>query len=56
VTLSDFMPIKYIVNGIREAFKGDIATLTTLWGLLWTLVLFAAGLWVGTRTFRKDNA
>ncbi len=56
VTLSDFMPIKYIVNGIRQAFKGDIATLTTLWGVLWTLVLFAAGLWVGTRTFRKDNA
>jgi ABC-2 type transport system permease protein len=27
-----------------------------MWGVLWTLLLFALGLWFGTRTFRKDNA
>ncbi|MFF1877173.1 ABC transporter permease [Leifsonia sp. NPDC058230] len=56
VTLSDFMPIKYIVSGIRSTFTGDFWTTTVLWGVVWTLILFTLGLWVGTRTFRKDNA
>jgi ABC-2 type transport system permease protein len=56
VVLSDFMPIKYLVNALRDLFVGNIATITTLWGVLWTLLLFALGLIVGTRTFRKDNA
>jgi ABC-2 type transport system permease protein len=55
-TLSEFMPTKYIVNSIRALFTGDFWTLTTMWGVVWTLILFAAALWVGTRTFRKDNA
>jgi ABC-2 type transport system permease protein len=54
-TVSDFMPTKYIVNAIRETFTGDFWNITTFWGIVWTLVLFFAGLWVGTRTFRKDN-
>lgn len=54
--VSDFIPTKYIVNAIRELFTGDFFTITVFWGVLWTLVLFAAGLWVGTRTFRKENA
>jgi ABC-2 type transport system permease protein len=56
VTVSDFMPVKYLVNALRELFKGDIATITTMWGVLWTILLFGLGLWFGTRTFRKDNA
>ena len=55
-TLSDFMPTKYIVNAIRELFVGNFWTVTTAWGVVWTLVLFVVGLWFGTRTFRKDNA
>jgi ABC-2 type transport system permease protein len=55
-TVSDFMPTKYIVDAIRETFTGDFWNITTFWGIAWTLVLFAAGLWIGTRTFRKDNA
>lgn len=55
-TLSDFMPTKYIVNAIRQMFNGDFWNITVLWGVGWTLVLFAAGLYVGTRTFRKENA
>ena len=54
-TVSDFMPTKYIVNSIRDLFTGDFVTATTVWGVIWTLILFAAGLYVGTRTFRKDN-
>ncbi|MBI5161494.1 MAG: ABC transporter permease [Micrococcales bacterium] len=55
-TLADFMPVRYIVNGVRSVFTGDVATITTFWGIVWTLVLFAAGTWVGTRTFRRENA
>ncbi|HEY2642489.1 MAG TPA: ABC transporter permease [Galbitalea sp.] len=56
VTLSDFMPIKYLVNALRDLFTGDVLTITTMWGALWVLLLFALGIWFGTRTFRKDNA
>ncbi|WP_378147865.1 ABC transporter permease [Cnuibacter sp. UC19_7] len=55
-TVSDFIPTKYIVDAVRELFVGDFLTLTTLWGVVWTVVLVALGLWVGTRTFRKENA
>jgi ABC-2 type transport system permease protein len=56
VTVSDFMPIKYLVNALRELFTGGFWNITTLWGALWVLLLFALGIWFGTRTFRKDNA
>jgi ABC-2 type transport system permease protein len=56
VTVSDFMPIKYMVNALRDLFVGQVLTITTLWGAFWVLVLFALGIFYGTRTFRKDNA
>ena len=56
VDVSDFMPIKYLVNALRELFIGGVWNITTLWGALWVLVLFGLGVWFGTRTFRKDNA
>jgi ABC-2 type transport system permease protein len=56
IVLSDFIPVKYVVNAVREVFTGAFAGSTVLWGTVWTLILFAAGLWVGTRTFRKENA
>jgi ABC-2 type transport system permease protein len=56
VTVSDFMPIKYLVNALRQLFMGGVWNITTMWGAIWVLVLFALGIWFGTRTFRKDNA
>ena len=56
VTVSDFMPIKYLVNALRELFVGHVFTITTMWGALWVLLLFGLGIFYGTRTFRKDNA
>lgn len=56
VTLSDFMPVKYLVNALRQLFLGDVWNITTMWGVLWVLLLFGLGIFVGTRTFRKDNA
>jgi ABC-2 type transport system permease protein len=54
--VSDFIPTKHIVEAVRTLFVGDFWSSTTLWGVFWTLVLFALGMWVGTRTFRKQNA
>jgi ABC-2 type transport system permease protein len=54
-TLSDFVPIKHIVDAIRSAFVGDFGE-GILWGTVWSVVIFAVLMFVGTRTFRKENA
>ncbi|MHB1171818.1 MAG: ABC transporter permease [Lacisediminihabitans sp.] len=54
--VSDFIPVKHIVQGIRDLFKGSVWSYGTLWAVVWTIVLAAAGIWIGTRTFRRQNA
>jgi ABC-2 type transport system permease protein len=54
--VSDIIPIKHIVQGIRDLFAGTPWTIETLWAVVWTIVLVAAGIWIGTRTFRRQNA
>ncbi|WP_022882193.1 ABC transporter permease [Gryllotalpicola ginsengisoli] len=54
VWLSDVIPTKYVVNGIRTAFTGDLLAGPTVWAFAWAAIFVAAGLWIGTRTFRKD--
>lgn len=54
VTLSDVIPVKYVVSGIRTAFAGDVASWPTMWAAIWCLILAFAGTWIGTRTFRAD--
>jgi ABC-2 type transport system permease protein len=56
VTVSDLLPVKYIVSAVRDVFSGAFFESTVLWGTAWALVLAAAGLWIGTRTFRRENA
>lgn len=55
-TASDVMPIKWIVDAIRDTFQGDLATGSVLAGSLTALVLFGLAMWWGTSTFRKDDA
>jgi len=55
-TVSDFIPIKHIVQGIRDLFAGTGWTSGILWAIVWTVILATAGIWVGTRTFRRQNA
>ncbi|GGJ89392.1 transport permease protein [Pilimelia anulata] len=55
-TASDYMPVKHIVNAVRDSFAGRFTTDAFLWGSLWTVALFALAVWWGTRTFRKENA
>ncbi len=54
--LSAFMPFRWIVDGVRDSFAGDLASDGVLWGTVWATVLFALALWWGTATFRKENA
>ena len=55
-TLSDVNPLKHVVDGVRAFFRGDLASATAGWGLVWTVALVAAGLAVGTRTFRRESS
>ncbi|MDV7084061.1 ABC transporter permease [Rhodococcus sp. IEGM 248] len=55
-TASDFMPIRHVVDAVRDSFFGDFANSAIVWGTAWAVVLFVAAVWWGTRTFRKENA
>ncbi|MCW2779755.1 MAG: drrB 3, partial [Marmoricola sp.] len=54
--LSDFMPFRWIVDGVRDSFVGNLGTSHVAWGTGWALALFALAIWWGTSTFRKENA
>ena len=53
---SDFMPIRHVVDGVRDSFGGDFASSGLLWGTVWSLLLFGLAVWWGTATFRRENA
>lgn len=53
--VSDINPLKHVVNGIRAEFLGELTTPTALWGYLLTAALVVVGVWVGTRTFRRQD-
>lgn len=54
--ISDFMPFRWIVDGVRSSFVGDFAASGVMWGTAWAFGLFALAVWWGTATFRKENA
>ena len=54
--VSDLMPFKWIVDGVRDSFAGDLLTSDMFWGTTWALALFAGAVWWGTSVFRKENA
>lgn len=54
--VSDFMPFRWITDTVRGTFAGDAASNTVVWGVSWSLGLFALALWWGTAVFRKENA
>jgi ABC-2 type transport system permease protein len=55
-TASKFMPIRHVVDGVRDAFGGDFGASGLLWGVVWSVLLFALAVWWGTATFRKENS
>jgi len=55
-TASAFMPIRHVVDGVRDSFGGDYGSSGLLWGTVWAVVLFGLAVWWGTATFRKENS
>jgi ABC-2 type transport system permease protein len=55
-TVSDFNPLRYAVEAMRDLFAGDYTSQPVLLGLAVVVALVAASLGVGTRTFAKYNA
>lgn len=54
--LSHFMPLRYLVNAVRDAYVGSYTTDHMLYGVLVALGLTALGVTVGTRVFRTAGA
>ncbi|HEY9374552.1 ABC transporter permease [Streptomyces sp.] len=54
--LSHFMPFRYLVDAVRDAYIGRYATPTMLYGVLVAVALTALAVTVGTRTFRRAGA
>jgi ABC-2 type transport system permease protein len=54
--LSAFMPFRWIVDGVRDSFAGDLASSGVVWGTAWAVLLFGLALWWGTATFRRENS
>jgi ABC-2 type transport system permease protein len=49
-------PLRHIVEAIRDVFLGNYLTSTVITGGCVALLLAAASVAIGTRTFRKENA
>ncbi len=54
-TLSNIVPVKHIVDGIRRVFTGTFDS-TVWWGSFWAVAVFAAAAFWGTRVFKRENA
>ncbi|MFJ1544276.1 ABC transporter permease [Streptomyces sp. NPDC088246] len=54
--LSHFMPLRYPVDAIRDAYIGQYATASMLYGVLVTLGFAGLAVTVGTRVFRRAGA
>lgn len=54
--LSRFMPFRYLVDAMRDAYVGEYATPHMLYGVLVSVALTALSVTVGTRVFRGAGA
>lgn len=53
--VSAVLPTTHIVNGVRAAFAGDIASNAVLAGLLWTVGITIVAFVFGSRAFARAN-
>ena len=53
--LSNLNPLRHIVDGMRDAFLGEYATVNVAIGLAVALALATVSLMAGTRTFRNEH-
>ncbi|WP_030621223.1 ABC transporter permease [Streptomyces sclerotialus] len=54
--LSRVMPLRYLVDAVRDAYVGRYATTAMLYGVLVALAFAALSVTVGTRVFRRAGA
>lgn len=54
--LSHFVPFRYSVDAVRDAYTGAYATGSMLYGVLVTIGCAVLGVTVGTRVFRRAGA
>ncbi|YAL83258.1 ABC transporter permease [Dermacoccaceae bacterium W4C1] len=54
--VSEALPTRYVVDGVRAAFAGDIGSSSLHVGLLVTAGLLTVGLWSAAEAFRRDDA
>ncbi|MDO0911715.1 ABC transporter permease [Streptomyces sp. DT2A-34] len=54
--LSHFVPFRYLVDAVRDAYVGSYATAHMLYGVLVALAFTALAVTVGTRVFRTAGA
>ena len=55
-TVSDLNPLRWVVDGVRAIFLGDIISPAAAWGILATMGLVLVGVFYGERIFRKESA
>jgi ABC-2 type transport system permease protein len=54
--VSDVNPLKHVVDAVRALFQGDVTAASTGWGVVSAVGLVVVGLYLGTRTFRRESA
>ena len=54
--LSHFMPFRYLVDAVRDAYVGSYATAHMLYGTIVAVALTVLAVTVGTRVFRTAGA
>ncbi|MFE9650068.1 ABC transporter permease [Streptomyces sp. NPDC006365] len=54
--LSRFMPVRYLVDAVRDGYIGSYATSSMLYGVIVAVGLATLAVTVGTRVFRKAGA
>ena len=48
-SVSDWMPFRWVTDGVRASFSGDFARDPMVYGTAWAAVLFVVSLWWGAR-------
>ncbi|MEU6840554.1 ABC transporter permease [Streptomyces sp. NPDC046716] len=54
--LSHFLPVRYLVDAMRDAYVGEYATARMLYGVLVAVGFAVCAVTVGTRVFRRAGA
>jgi ABC-2 type transport system permease protein len=49
-------PFRYIIDAMRSGFAGQYTSMVMLEGVLVAVGMAAAGLWLGSRVFIRENA